>query len=289
MNNTARLAVCLIVALLFNTGIYLYFDRVLLAPTSAFWVNTNTDASVGGQAYYSRDRRYLAVTKPQTVEIYAMPGKKLVRTIELGTQRVSYFRWLEDRNLALMAIHNVKGYEDSPVVLSYINPTKQEHELTTTIKNVPPGSKIVDVAYSTATNVIYMQVQTSTNPNLYRVYRTDANHDLTRTYLTTSKIGRIGVLYDQDALIYDNQSENTVIARFGDGSWRVISPTVGKYHLVGVDQKNNIYIAKLNAEGLAVTILRGSLGITFETERTLQTPVPVSQLKVSDLIKQPAK
>jgi hypothetical protein len=225
----------------------------------------------------------MAVIKNNTVEIFSMPGKKLVRTIELGQQRVSYFKWLEDRDLALMGLYYDNAAGTSRVVLTHVNPVREGNEHSSTINNLPHGSKMTDVAYSTATNVIYMQIQTSTEPDLYRIYRTDADQDLTRIYLTTNRIGRIGVLYDQDVLLYDNVMEGTVIARFGDGSWRVISPKLGNYSLVGLDVKNNIYIAKLNAEGLAATIFKGQLGNGFAQDRTLQTPMEVRHLKMRDI------
>ena len=281
MKPVHRLSIWLLATLLFQSGVYLYLDRVLLAPAASFKVSTTTEAQavVGGQTYYSRDRKYMTVVKEGVVEISETAGKKLIRSIPLVNQSVSYFTWLDDRNLALMAVYGDTPKKDAAkVVLTQLNPLMPDHNLSTTIDKLPPGSKITDVAYSPATNVIYMQVLTSTSPEQHRVYRTDANHDLTRVYLNGSRFGKIAVLYDEDALIYDNAAEEIVYVRNGDGSWRVISPSDGKYRLVGVGSKNTIYIAKVNKQGLAESVYKGRLKVGFQLDRVLTTPTDIKYL-----------
>jgi hypothetical protein len=274
-------------SLCFQGGIYLYFDQYLLAPTSSYQVSAATEDVTGGTAYYSRDRRYTAILKADRVEIYMASRKDPVRTIELHNKKVSYFRWLNDRDLALMAVHE-DAADGAAVTLTQIHPLGAEHELSEKISKLPRGSKVVDVAFSTATNVIYMQVQVSTSPEQHRVYRTDANQDLKRVYLNASRIGRIAVLYDQDTLFYDSMTDGKVTARHVDGSWAVISPAAGKYRLVGVDN-SLIYLAKLNADGMATAIYTGRLKGKFQEERVLQTPMDVNQLTVKELGKAAAK
>lgn len=278
-----RKIVLVAAALVFHLSIYLYLDKVLLAPTSAYQVSATSDNTSTGKAYYSRDRRYMAIVKTGNVEIHSMPGNKLAHSIDTGEQKVSYFKWLEDRDLALMGVYTETG-DTSRVVLSQVSPVSGGQGHATTINKLPLGSQITDVAYSTATNVIYMQVQVSANPVRYRVYRTDANQELARVYFNTERIGRIGVLFDQDSLIFDDVQNDTVLVRHGDGSWQVISPPAGKYRLVGVDLKNNIYIAKINADGLGDLIYKGRLGGKFQEHRKLNAPADVRSLKVIDVL-----
>lgn len=278
MKSSHKLAIWLLAGLLFQTSFYFYLDRVLFAPATSFQVSAVTEAHavVDGKTYYSRNKQYMAIVKDESVEIYGTSPKSLLRSIPLNNQKVSYFKWLEDRDLALMAVYADNTAKDAAkVVLTQINPHSTGHQLATTIDKLPAGSKITDVAYSTATNVIYMQVLVASGPEQFRVYRTDANQDLNRVYLSGTRIGRIGVLFDQDSLIYDNLAEGIVYVRNGDGSWRVISPYGAKYNLVGVDGKNNIYLAKVNAQGLAETVLKGKLKVGFELDRTLTKPTDV--------------
>ncbi|HWQ61469.1 MAG TPA: hypothetical protein VN521_04115 [Negativicutes bacterium] len=276
-----KIAILVVASLVLQGAVYLYFDQFLLAPTSSYEVSASAETVTGGKAYYSRDRRYTAIVNGQSVEIFMAPRKEPIRTVELGNKKVSYFRWLKDRDLALMALQEDKA-DGSTVTLTQIHPLGAEHELAESVSKLPRGSHIVDVAFSQATNVIYMQVQISASPEQHRVYRTDANRDLKRVYLNASRVGRIAVLYDQDTLFYDNLEDGKVTARHVDGSWAVISPQVGKYRLVGVDN-NVIYLARLNTEGLATAIYTGRLKGKFTEERVLQTPVDVRQLTVKEL------
>lgn len=281
MKPLQKLAVWLIAALLFQSTVYLYLDRVLFAPATAFEVKSVTGESlvVDGNTVFSRDKKFMAVVKEDLVELYETAGKKLIRSIPMTNQKVSYFKWLEDRNLALVAVYGDTPKGDSAkVVLSQLNPLMPDHNLSTVIDKLPAGSKMTDVAYSPATNVIYMQVLVAKNPDQYRVYRTDANQDLVRIPLQSTRIGKIGVLYDEDSLIYDNTADNIVYVRNGDGSWRVISSYDGKYRLIGVDGKNNIFVAKVNKQGLAESVYKGRLRVGFELDRTLTAPTEVREL-----------
>jgi hypothetical protein len=227
----------------------------------------------------------MAVLKTGVIEIYRQDNT-LCRNIEVGNQRVSYFKWLEDRNLALLAVAFDTPGGKTRVSLTRIDPEGEGEELSADIENLPAGSTMVDVAYSTATNAIYMQVQTSKIPENYKVYRTDANHNLQPSFLTTTRISRIATLFSLDYLIYDDLTDGTIIAKFTDGSWSVISPVAGKYRLVGTEA-NTIYIARINTAGLATAIYKGGVKTKFEEYKTLPVPVEVQQLTVKEAAKPP--
>lgn len=289
MKISRKILAGIVIGIMLQAGVYIYLDQVLLAPSSSFQI-TEADQSQGqiaGKAYYSFDRRFMAVAKENSVEIYSLPGKMLVRTIALENRRVSYFKWLDDRNLALLGTYPTgNSTKDNQVILAQINPLTEGHELSTKLSSLPKDSKITEVAFSTATNVIYMQVQVSANPDRYRIYRTDANQELARIYFNNNNVGRIGVLYDQDSLIFDNLDDNSVMVRHGNGSWKTISPAAkGKYRLINVDGKNVIHIAKLNANGLADEIILLNVTGNVLEKRTLQTPMDIAQLRISALNK----
>jgi len=279
-----KLVIWLFASLLLQGSIYFYLDRVLLAPASSFQVGNapgENNTVTSGRAYYSPNRHYMAVVKTDRVEIYAMPDQKLVRTVDLKDKKVSYFKWLEDRDLALIGLQkNIPGY--TYATLTQLLPREEGQEVSTTISKLPLGSKITGVAYSTATNVIYIQVNTVRN--IYRIYRTDANHNLARLRLNTDRIGRIATMLDRDCLIYDDLTNDTVNIREENGRWRVISPPGAKYRLVDVDRENNIYIARLNKQELGESIYRGRLQVGFTYEKNLQAPMDIREIKLNDIV-----
>ncbi len=255
--------------LLIQGGIYYYLDQVYLVPASDYEVSgqgqEKQDLSEQfpsvlnkeGTVYYSARKSYMAVVDKESVKIYPAGKANEVQNVNLRGMQISFFEWLPDRELAIMGMYK----ENGTVVLAQYNPDNPEHEINTEISDLPSGSKIVDVAYSTATNVVYMKIQVA--ENAYRVYRTDANYDTRRVYMQASDIGRLGIFYDEDAFFYDNVKTGDVYVFYGvEGSWRVINPA-GRYRLIGVDSSKNIYVANVDKDDKVLSVSEGRLGVGF--------------------------
>ena len=272
-----------------QAGVYLYLDNILFAPTSDFQIGSTSDqeklgfgAEPNGQTYYSYDKRFMATIVDDVVSIYEA-GKKSEppQRISLHGRKVSFFEWLPDRDLAIFATYgkNEKTGRYGVYIAQY-NPIYPDRELDTPIENAPRDSKIVDVAYSTATNVVYMKLEV--DKNKYRIYRTDANYDTRRIHVQAENIGRIAVFYDQD--IFFNDNLRTGIVYMFDGStsgWREISPS-GKFRLVGIDGQE-IFIAEMNADNEVIAAYRGRLKKGFTKIATYKRPVELSKLTLNSM------
>ena len=224
-----------------QAGIYYYLDNVLFAATSDYQIDgTNKQEAMGfgvepdGQAYYSFDKRFMATVVGDTVTIYQAGKKGESQKISLHGRKLSFFEWLPDRDLAIFATYGRdERTGEYGVYLAQYNPLAPDRELDTEIEKAPEDSKIVDVAYSVATNVVYMKLQVGENK--FRIYRTDANYDTRRIPVQAENIGRIAVFYDSDVFFYDNLRTGVVYMLEGDtGTWREISPN-GRFRLVGID------------------------------------------------------
>ncbi len=278
---------CFVVGILLQGGLYYYLDQVVFAPTTEFSVSsTDEDLEQGdfpdiksGHKYVSHDHQYMAVVTEESLKIYKS-GEDTPIDIDLKGRSISYFEWMPDRALAIMGLY---GGEKDEVVLARLDPSNPEHEVDTEIEDAPRSSKIVDVAYSTATNVVYMKLKIS--DNVYRIYRTDANYDTRRVYMQASNIGRIAVFYDKDNFFYDNVRTGDVFMFDGvEGGWRVINPN-GRYRLIGVDKAKHIYIAKVDKEDNALSVSEGKLGVGFTTVFSYKTPVSLSEVTMSEVKK----
>jgi len=83
----------LLATLAFQLGVYVYLDRVLLAP-APFEIrkDENIPESVAsGRVYYSSSRKYMAVVKDDLVEIYSMPGRQLTRLVDTEEKKSLLF------------------------------------------------------------------------------------------------------------------------------------------------------------------------------------------------------
>ena len=258
--------ICFALGLTVQAGAYLYMDRVLFAPLASGDYDmsdvkdkvaeaaekegkkTFSKVNVKGKAYYSYDYKYMADVTADSVTIYKAEDLSNPQKVDLKNQGVSFFEWMPDRNLALMALYPIHwngGRWD--VTLARYNPEGTTHESDAPIRDLPRDAKIVSVAYSTATNAVYMKMEVGRG--LYRIYRTDANYDTRRIYVQTSHIGKIAVFYDEDRLFYDDSQKGIMYTFNGDdSSWRVISPS-GAFRLVGLGDDKTIYAAKINSKG----------------------------------------
>lgn len=274
-----------------QAGAYLYLDQVLFSTTAEYNVSeVQKPAAAGdrsayesvrlrGKAYYSYDNAYMADVSDDAVTIYRADDLDNPQRVDLKDQGVSFFEWMPDRNLALMALYPIHwrgGQWD--VTLARYNPEGTVHESDAPIEDLPRNSKIVDVAYSTATNAVYMKMQVGSG--LYRIYRTDANYDTRRIYVQTASIGKIAVFYDEDRFFYDDTERGLMYTFNGDtSSWRIISPP-GMFRLVGVGQDKTIYAARVNGRGEAVEFYTGKLGVGFDKVGEPSAPVDFDTVTV---------
>lgn len=285
-----QLTTCFLIGIGIQAGVYLYMDQSLFAPLSSGDYDMSdvkdkvaeaaekegrkifAKISVRGKAYYSHDYRYMADVSTDAVTIYNADDLDNPQKVDLKNQGVSFFEWMPDRNLALMALYPAHwrgGRWD--VTLARYNPEGTTHESDAPIRDLPRNAKIVDVAYSTATNAVYMKMEVG--KGLYRIYRTDANYDTRRIYVQSSHIGKIAVFYDEDRLFYDD-SERGILYTFNgdDSSWRVISPP-GAFRLVGVGDDKTIYAVRINSKGDVTAYYTGKLGVGFKEVKVLDSPV----------------
>ena len=271
-----------------QAGIYYYLDNVLFAATSDYQIDgTNKQEAMGfgvepdGQAYYSFDKRFMATVVGDTVTIYQAGKKGESQKISLHGRKLSFFEWLPDRDLAIFATYGRdERTGEYGVYLAQYNPLAPDRELDTEIEKATEDSKIVDVAYSVATNVVYMKLQVGENK--FRIYRTDANYDTRRIPVQAENIGRIAVFYDSDVFFYDNLRTGVVYMLEGDtGTWREISPN-GRFRLVGIDGQE-IYIAEVNKDGKVTAAYRGRLRQGFTKIATYSTPEDFNKITLDSM------
>lgn len=283
--NTKKVLLAFAAGLAIQGGAYVYMDTVLFAPASDFEIAGTSeqealgfDVAPNGRSHLSFDKRFMAVTGDDQVAIYEAGKKGAPQHINLHGKRLSFFEWLPDRNLAIFATYGYDNDGDYHVDIGQYDPVYPERELDTPIEDVPEDSKIVDAAYSTATNVVYMKVELE--PQRYRIYRTDANYDTRRIHVQAEDIGRIAVFYDEDIFFYDNLRTGVVYMFEGaTSSWRDISPA-GTYRLVGVDGQD-IYIAELDRDDKVIALYEGRLRQGFVKIASYKTPEDFSAVTVA--------
>ena len=119
------------------------------------------------------------------MKIYAVSDDSHpAKEIDIGaTEKLTYFSWLQDRDIALAGISK-PGKKGTICTLEPLNMVTDSHSIAPTITGLSKDAEIADVAYSTDTNVIYIQVKSG---DISTIYRTDANNVLTQVSNTPSR------------------------------------------------------------------------------------------------------
>lgn len=278
----------LLAALAFQLCIYLYLERVLLVPAVgkvATRVISTNQIKPGVSKLFSYDSTYLAEVSKDGVKIYSVKdNSRPVNQIDISdTEKLTYFSWLEDRNIALVGISK-PGTKGTICTLKPLNMITDSHPVEPTITGLAKGAEIANVAFSPDTNVVYIQVKSG---SISAIYRTDANNKLTQVDNTPAAIGRIANLKSEDALIYDSINTGRVYLRDKNGR-KQVSPNDGsQYALIGTDKNDNIYIGRLSTSGgkvssgrLVESVLVGKMGGDFSPRPQMESPYPVDNIKV---------
>ena len=271
-----------------QAGVYIYLDQVLFAPTSDFQIGGTTQqeamgdgTETNGRSFYSYDKRFMATILDDQVTIYEAGKKNDPQRINLHGRNVSFFEWLPDRNLAIFATYgrdNKTG--EYGVYIAQYNPIYPDRELDTPIEDAPADSKIVDVAYSTATNVVYMKLEVG--EDRYRIYRTDANYDTRRIHVQAEISAALpsSTIRIPSSTITSGPASSTC-STGATSSWREISPS-GNFRLIGLDGQE-IYIAEMNRDDKVIAAYRGRLGVGFKKIATYRTPEDFNSITLNSM------
>ncbi len=283
----------LLATIVLQLCIYFYLNNRLLTPSVAYTLKPADSSSVQSsvEQYFSYDGSFRADVSKDAVKIYATGAASPAKEIDIGpTERLTYFSWLQDRNIALAGISK-PGKLGTICTLEPLNMVTDSQSIMPTITGLSKDAEIADVAYSVNTNVIYIQVKSG---SVSTIYRTDANNILTKVDNTPPVIGRIANLKSEDALLYDSVDTGRIYLVDQKGKqW--ISPQDGsQYALIGTDQNDNIYIARLSgAQGAAKTtggaggdqladmILVGNLNQAFTPQQQSGLPAAVNSITVT--------
>lgn len=268
----------LVIVVIFQAGIYLYLDQVVLVPFTKF-----SQQSIADRTKFPVDLQKISTDKKYYVKLqtnnalFYTADNKLVKRIALRVKEsITYFSWVPNTDVALIGI-SINTSHSTSVILKPVNLETNSLPQEPKINGLPPGSKIENVAFSPQTNVTYILVR---GKHTASVYRTDANNRL-RKILSKSSIQRIAVLQSEDMLLYDSKQTGAVYALNNHGKRLMVSPRAGQYALIGTDKDNNIYIGRLSGSGAVSTILKGTVNRVFAEYKALNYAYPVASVTIN--------
>jgi hypothetical protein len=201
----------------------------------------------------SHDGVYAAYLIDGRLEILNTLGKE--RKIAVNTQkgRVTFFRWLPDRNMVIYSCSTETGGEGHIEISTYDADNRTERSYPK-ITRLPGGSDVTDITLSPLTNIVYVKVKTS--ESAARIYRFNIMDNLSLV-MKTKKDTIIKETLFSDNLVY--QEPGGKIAVRGSSGGAKSLGLKEKYILLGIDGNDRVYAAEPDGKNMVGEILFGGL------------------------------
>ncbi|MFL0198072.1 hypothetical protein ACJDU8_21260 [Clostridium sp. WILCCON 0269] len=202
----------------------------------------------------SFDGRYLAYCQENVLKVVdSRTGDEKTLEFENGVQ-VSFYKWLQDRNRILI-VEKEDSQGNSKFQLSYYEVDKDIKEDVKELDWSDKGAKIDDIQESHLTNVIYVKMESKGMRTT--LYRLDINKDIEKTPVNSYIIGKMGILYLQDKLVYEDRVYNKIYVTDEDKPL-TIQGIENNPVWIGVDENDRIYIGD-EKDGKISNIYCGSI------------------------------
>ncbi|NMM64687.1 hypothetical protein HBE96_18940 [Clostridium sp. P21] len=176
--------------------------------------------------------------------------------------KVSFYKWLSDRNRMLIA-EKESSSDESSFKLAYYDVDKDLKEDIKNLELDDKKSEVVDIQASPLTNVIYVKVASSGKRS--KIYWINIMKEMKDVETRSYQIGNIKLLPHEDKLVYEDLTHGRIYTTDKDEPLEING--VNRPSLVGVDDNDNIYIGETN-EDKVTKIFYGSIK---EGRNNLQT------------------
>jgi len=207
-------------------------------PSKATTINVSYDASY--ISYYLNGELYVVNT---------ITGKSVNVSSTSGV-KISYYKWLPDRNRMLICEMGNRNLS-----LSYYDVTQSQISKVSDILTASSTSTVKDIEASPLTNVIYIKVR-----NGYKydsIYWVNIMKSTKKVITSSQYIGDIKVVPDEDKMLYEDLSSNMVHVTGANHALSFIGST--KSCLLGIDNNDQAYIGNVDSNNKIDKIYFGKL------------------------------
>lgn len=260
--------------LLCQLCLYLYLDRVVLAPVAKF-SQAAVDTGPEPKIVTAADNTALARIAGKNVKIYGI-DRGLIKDIDLSSEgEVTFFDYLRDNDAVLLGI--TRDSSSSTTLGLEIHGMGKKKPLLLKLEGISRGSRLDQITFSSPAGLLGLLVHSGENAS---IYRGDSGNRLRKISVNTSRVQRIAGLNKEDGLIFDNSEKGKIYWLGPKYEVKEIPVGQGSYALLGVDRGDRIYIGKLNGEGKVADILVGTVNGKFTRMNHLILSAATEDIKV---------
>jgi len=278
----------IIISVMIQTAFLAYIDFVYLGidgPVKATVYDVEKEKDISRKVKISEKAKeikvsyngsYAAFTVDSKLEILDVKNNKRKKTIDASNGYITYYRWLTDRNILIYS-KTVSNMNGSCVEVITYDPELDVERSYPNISELPEFSEVVDIQFSTITNIVYVKVKLSESQA--EIYKYNIMDEL--KYVTSTGINTVikETIY-RDSLVYQDDNSK-IYVRDGEKNTIKALPFEGKMVLLGIDSKDRIFIGELSDENKIARIHYGGIDNYFEKElMSVQLDVPVTSDRI---------
>jgi hypothetical protein len=281
-----RLIIWVMISLIIQMGGFFYLNNYLLASNTTVKStkvvnsqNKKADAEVripdnATNINVSYNAKYVAYYANEILYVVNNQTGKMDSVSFTDGAKVSFYKWLPDRNRMLIA-----EKDNGKLSLSYYDVDKSQKDSISEITMADSKSEVVDIEAAPLPNVIYIKVSTGGERN--NIYWLNIMKDKKKIATNCYIIGDIKVVPHADKMVYEDLTYNKVYVTGMDSA--LTFKDSKKTCLVGIDNDDQVYIGNVNSNGKVNQIYYGTLKQSTSSWQTinLNTPLNKSDLFVA--------
>ncbi|SNX53506.1 hypothetical protein [Thermoanaerobacterium sp. RBIITD] len=276
----------IIIPLLIEMGILYYINNFYLSSTSTFHIKKiytendtlkktiEVDIPEGAQSVKaSYDGSYVSYLLNHQIIIVDTKTQNIKKVVA-ASNFIDYYTWLNDRNRLVYFYKTYSQGREAIQLEAYDLDINNKIKIDKLIY-APRNSHIDNVTLSPLTNMIYINI-VDRNGYSY-LYRVDIMGQIANLKLPIKRITRMYEVQRKDVLFYE--SSNGIVRVIKNGSGYTFLD--GGYSLIGIDNKDNIYVGKLE-NGKVVEIYYGSIDTKMKNWNhiTLNHPIETDKIMI---------
>lgn len=265
-----RIVAWIVISLIFQFGILMFLDKFFFTGFSGAYSNTdNTKSAVtvpvapaefeipasARDIKVSYDGTHAAYINGGELVVVDVRKKKEVNRLSKDGYGISFYKWLSDRNRAVIIYKGSQLGGITFSIHSYDADSSKENEYED-ISDMPENSEIADIQLSPLTNIIYFNIRI--NEKNTRLYRMNIMEHIKRVYPKVTNIKRMFECNLKDLLLYEDSARNIVYVQDGSESWSI--PIRKKLALLGVDGEDRVYLGEME-NGEIKAVYKGKLSL----------------------------
>lgn len=291
-----------------------------LLPIGAENVKVSFDGSF--IAYIQNRKLKIMELDNGKVGILNKPGMVVDNSIVINDKLVyqPVYRWVANRDILLVgyAYTNSSGVRclNGFTYNAELGGKDAYMRIATPIEGVAEGRYITDIQGSPLDNVIYFKIDGKNRKT--KMYRADVNRDKTMVYPQVDFVDNMIELQNEDKVYFENtgasasdsESENIVVDSvysrhyvYRNNSYsnsmgiyemknagsdvRPITISTSNYRIIGTDNSDNVYVAKVDEHERVKSIVYISPSATGMYPVPIQLPSEYQKIKVKDIILTP--